>query len=81
MKIVTHSSSRQKQLRDWPQEPLASTGPYPRYPLKRVFGARRPGSLWGCNYRSPSGSFRRSRSLLLETPYLLSEVVSNPGRL
>ena len=81
MKIVTPSSSRQKRLRDWPQEAPAGTGPYHRYPLKPLFGARRPGSLWGCNYRSPSGSLRRSPFLLLETPYLLSEVVSNPGRL
>lgn len=81
MKIVATSSSRQKKLARSPQEAPASTGPYPRYPQKREFGPRLPDSLWGCNSRSPSGSLRCSRSLLQETPYLSSEVVSIPGRL
>ena len=36
----------------------------PQVPLKTGDRARRAGSLWGCNSRSPSGSFRRSRPLI-----------------
>ena len=34
---------------------------------------RDPGTLWGCNYRRPTGSLRCSQSLLLETPYVSNE--------
>jgi hypothetical protein len=42
----------------------------PQVPQKRGGGARRAGSLGGCNSRSPSGSFRCSQSFDLGTPYL-----------
>jgi len=81
MNIVKPSSYRQERVARMPREAPASTGPYPRYPQKREFGARGPGSLWGCNSRSPSGSLHCSRSLLFEKPYLLNEVVYISGRL
>ena len=81
MKIVTPSSYRQEKLATMLQEDPASTGPCPSYPQKREFRAWHPGAVWGCNSRSPSGSLRCSRSLLLETTYLSIEVASIPGRL
>ena len=81
MKITKPSYFRQKMLARMPQEATVSTRPYPSYPKKREFGARRAGSLWGCNSRRPSVSLRCSPSLLLETPCLTSEVVSSQGRL
>lgn len=54
--------------------------PQPQAEPDGIFGRppRHRGTLGGCNYSRPAGSLRCSRSLLLGTPYLSSEIPTIP---